>query len=75
MTQPAPEYTLRVAGNYYTLYHGAVWGAKNKARKGDIRKAEPWLQVILYTAVLRGEKEPYWVTLDKNLHMIEFLGL
>lgn len=75
MTQPTPEYSLRVAGNQYTLYHGVVGGATSKARKGDIRKAEPWLQVILDTAILRGETEPYWVSLDKNLHMIEFLEL
>lgn len=86
MTQltPAPiaMYSLRVSGDEYVLYDGRptdplVSGKKRKrkSRQGRVSEAPEWLQVILSTAILRDEKEPYWVTLDKNLHMIEFLEL
>lgn len=76
MDDNPPEYVLRVAGDEYMLYYGSV-GATHKGppRSGLLEDAPPWLQVIVATAVLRGEKEPYFVTLDKNLHMLTFLDI
>lgn len=79
---PIPMYSLRVSGDEYVLYDGRptdplVPGKKRKrkSKRGRLSNAPEWLQVIISTAILRDEKEPYWVVLDKNLHMIEFLRL